>query len=84
MNDDKKSGGKPSMGALKTGPWERNVALTRMGVDVKTSTRVTNCHQGGVDLEHGRIDAGTIVWAAGVVASLRARLSDAAVPAVVA
>lgn len=30
--DDKKTGGKPSMGALKTRPWERNVALTKMGV----------------------------------------------------
>ncbi len=50
-------------------------ALTRMGVDVRTSTRVTNCHQGGVDLEHGRIDAGTIIWAAGVVASPAAQLA---------
>jgi NADH dehydrogenase len=48
-----------------------------MGVDVRTSTRVTNCHQGGVDLEHGRIDAGTIIWAAGVVASPAARWLDA-------
>ena len=33
MNDDGgKRGEKPSMGALKTSPWERNVALTRMGV----------------------------------------------------
>ena len=38
---------------------------TRMGVEVRTSTRVTNCDPGGVDLEHGRIDAGTIIWAAG-------------------
>jgi NADH dehydrogenase len=52
-------------------------ALTRMGVDVRTSTRVTNCHQGGVDLEHGRIDAGTIIWAAGVVASPAARWLNA-------
>jgi NADH dehydrogenase len=48
-----------------------------MGVDVRTSTRVTNCHQGGVDLDHGRIDAGTIIWAAGVVASPAARWLDA-------
>ena len=52
-------------------------ALTRMGVDVRTSTRVTNCHQGGVDLDDGRIDAGTIIWAAGVVASPAARWLDA-------
>ena len=35
MNDSErngKPGGKPSMGVLKTRPWERNVALTRMGV----------------------------------------------------
>jgi predicted unusual protein kinase regulating ubiquinone biosynthesis (AarF/ABC1/UbiB family) len=31
MDDDKKAA-KPSMAALKTRPWERNVALTRMGV----------------------------------------------------
>jgi predicted unusual protein kinase regulating ubiquinone biosynthesis (AarF/ABC1/UbiB family) len=32
MDDDAKRGEKPSMAALKTSPWERNVALTRMGV----------------------------------------------------
>jgi NADH:ubiquinone reductase (H+-translocating) len=44
-------------------------ALTRMGVDVRTSTRVISCDVGGVDVDHGRIDASTIIWAAGVVAS---------------
>lgn len=44
-------------------------ALTRMGVEVMTATRVTKCDAGGVDLEPGRIDSRTIVWAAGVVAS---------------
>ena len=44
-------------------------ALTRMGVDVKTSTRVISCDADGVDVDHGRIDASTIIWAAGVVAS---------------
>src|SRR3954470_6034183 len=48
-------------------------ALTRMGVNVQTSTRVTNCDVRGVDLDPGRIDAGTIIWAAGVVASPAAR-----------
>src|SRR5262249_24503782 len=48
-------------------------ALVRMGVDVRTSTRVTNCDRRGVDLDRGRIDAGTIIWAAGVVASPAAR-----------
>lgn len=44
-------------------------ALTRMGVDVRTSTRVISCDAGGVDVDHGRIDASTVIWAAGVVAS---------------
>ena len=44
-------------------------ALTRMGVEVMTGTLVTKCDAGGVDLKEGRIDARTIVWAAGVVAS---------------
>jgi NADH dehydrogenase len=44
-------------------------ALIRMGVEVMTSTRVTQCDPRGVDLEQGRIDASTIMWAAGVVAS---------------
>jgi NADH dehydrogenase len=43
--------------------------LTRMGVDVRTSTPVINCDRRGVDLDRGRIDASTIIWAAGVVAS---------------
>ena len=44
-------------------------ALERMGVEVLTSARVTNCDERGVDLEGSRIETGTIVWAAGVVAS---------------
>ena len=44
-------------------------ALTRMGVNVRTSTRVIGCDACGVDADHGRIDASTIIWAAGVVAS---------------
>ena len=48
-------------------------SLTRMGVDVRTATRVTKCDAGGVDLDGGRIDAGTVIWAAGVVASPAAR-----------
>jgi NADH:ubiquinone reductase (H+-translocating) len=44
-------------------------ALTAMGVEVLTSTLVTGCDARGVDLQHGRIDAGSIVWAAGVMAS---------------
>lgn len=44
-------------------------ALEGMGVEVRTSARVTNCNKSGVDLEGTRIDAGTIIWAAGVIAS---------------
>jgi NADH dehydrogenase len=43
--------------------------LTAMGVEVKTSTPVVRCDARGVDLNNGRIDAGAVVWAAGVVAS---------------
>jgi len=43
--------------------------LQAMGVEVLTSTRVTGCDAHGVDLEHGRIDAGSVVWAAGIMAS---------------
>jgi NADH:ubiquinone reductase (H+-translocating) len=44
-------------------------ALTAMGVEVLTSTLVTGCDAHGVDLAHGRVDAGSVVWAAGVMAS---------------
>jgi NADH:ubiquinone reductase (H+-translocating) len=44
-------------------------ALTAMGVEVLTSTPVTSCDARGVDLQGGRIDAGSVVWAAGVMAS---------------
>ncbi len=51
--------------------------LAKMGIEVMTSTRVVGCDARGVDLDHGRIDAATIVWAAGVVASPAARWLDA-------
>jgi len=44
-------------------------ALERMGVEVMTDTAVTGCDRRGVDLGAERIDAGTVVWAAGVRAS---------------
>ena len=44
-----------------------------LGVEVRTATRVTHCDADGVDLEDGRIDAGTVIWAAGVMASPAAR-----------
>ena len=43
--------------------------LARSGVEVQTDTLVTNCDANGVDLKNGRIDAGTVIWAAGVTAS---------------
>jgi NADH dehydrogenase len=47
--------------------------LAHKGVEVMTSTRVVGCDARGVDLANGRIDAATIIWAAGVVASPAAR-----------
>jgi len=52
-------------------------SLTKMGVDVRTDTRVTGCDSRGVDLADGRINSGTIIWAAGVVASPAARWLNA-------
>ena len=43
--------------------------LAKMGVEVMTSSQVTRCDKWGVDLADGRIDAGAVIWAAGVVAS---------------
>ena len=43
--------------------------LEGMGVEVMTDTKVTDCGSGGVMLGDKRIDASTIVWAAGVIAS---------------
>lgn len=48
-------------------------SLEKMGVEVMTSTRVTKCDKAGVDIEGGRIDAHTVIWAAGVVASPAAK-----------
>lgn len=47
--------------------------LERMGVTVLTTTAVTGCDEKGVDTAAGRIEAGTIIWAAGVRASPAAR-----------
>src|SRR4029077_9721566 len=43
--------------------------LMHAGVTVMTDTMVTKCDSGGVDLNSGRLDAGTVIWAAGVRAS---------------
>ncbi|HUS34664.1 MAG TPA: NAD(P)/FAD-dependent oxidoreductase [Verrucomicrobiae bacterium] len=49
--------------------------LESLGVEVRTSTRVTNMSKGRVETTGGVIDAGNIVWAAGVGAnSLTKRL----------
>ena len=39
--------------------------LMHAGVTVMTDTMVTKCDATGVDLNSGRLDAGTIIWAAG-------------------
>jgi NADH dehydrogenase len=44
-------------------------ALERAGVEIKTRTYVTNCDRHGVDTDGGRIEACTLIWAAGVIAS---------------
>lgn len=41
-------------------------ALETLGVTVLTGQAVTGCGEMGVDLGNGRIEAGTLVWAAGV------------------
>jgi NADH:ubiquinone reductase (H+-translocating) len=51
--------------------------LERMRVEVMTGTRVTGCDADGVETEGGRIEASTIVWAAGVVASAAGRWIEA-------
>jgi NADH:quinone reductase (non-electrogenic) len=43
--------------------------LANAGVEVKTDTMVTACDANGVDTDAGRIDAATVIWAAGVTAS---------------
>jgi NADH dehydrogenase len=51
--------------------------LAKKGVEVMTAARVVSCDARGVALEHGRLDAGTVIWAAGVVASPAAQWLDA-------
>ncbi len=43
--------------------------LQRLGVEVRTETFVTGIDDHGVDTSNGRIDAGTVLWAAGNQAS---------------
>jgi NADH:ubiquinone reductase (H+-translocating) len=44
-------------------------SLQAMGVEVELNRKVTGCDAKGVSLDEGHIDAATVVWAAGVVAS---------------
>jgi NADH dehydrogenase len=44
-------------------------ALERMGVEVQTATTVRECDTRGVSTDKGRIEAATLVWAAGVQAT---------------
>jgi NADH dehydrogenase len=53
-------------------------SLAAKGVEIKTGTRVTGCDARGVDTDGGRVDAATIIWAAGVVASPAAQWLGAA------
>lgn len=43
--------------------------LERLGVEVRTGEMVTGIDDRGVDTSQGRIDAATVLWAAGVTAS---------------
>ena len=52
-------------------------SLTNMGVEVRTGSAVTECSEGGVFLGPERIDAATVMWAAGVQASKAAQLLGA-------
>lgn len=52
-------------------------ALERLGVEVRLGTRVNRCDAAGVVIGEERIDAETIIWAAGVMASPAARWLDA-------
>jgi NADH dehydrogenase len=44
-------------------------SLQKMGVEVQLNRKVISCDAQGVSLEGGRIEAATVIWAAGVVAS---------------
>jgi len=47
--------------------------LEDIGVEVMTGARVTDIDAGGLSIGEERIDAGTVVWAAGVIASAAGR-----------
>jgi len=53
-------------------------ALEKLGVEVNTVARVTRCDNEGVIVNDQRLPAGTVIWAAGVAASLAAQWVGAA------
>lgn len=53
-------------------------SLRKMGVEVRTGTRVTSIDDGGVVIGAERIDAATVLWAAGV----RSAIPDGLLPGV--
>jgi len=53
-------------------------SLQAMGVEVELNRKVTGCDARGVSLDEGRIEAATVIWAAGVVASPAANWIGAA------
>lgn len=52
-------------------------SLQRLGVDVRLNARVEHIDEGGVTVGGERIAAGTVLWAAGVMASAAGRWLDA-------
>ncbi len=48
-----------------------SASLARLGVEVRTGARVTGMDAAGILIGRERIDAATVIWAAGVAASLR-------------
>ena len=52
-------------------------ALEKLGVEVRLGARVSRCDPHGVIIANERIEAHTIIWAAGVVASPAAKWLDA-------
>jgi NADH dehydrogenase len=52
-------------------------ALRKLGVEVRLGQPVTRCDDGGINIAGERIEARTILWAAGVAASPAAKWLDA-------
>ena len=52
-------------------------ALEKLGVEVRLGKRVTGCDEGGITVDGKRIEARTILWAAGVAASPAAKWLNA-------